>query len=90
MPIPTIEEAIEKYETPAFSGSDSKIKLGAQLQAASANEISSKLEELTIQLAENADSSNKLSKRVYWLNIVLTLATVALAVSAFFPKNTPY
>jgi Mg2+/citrate symporter len=35
---------------------------------------------LSATLKENADSNDKLSRKVFWLNVILTIATVAASI----------
>ena len=37
---------------------------------------------LTAQLAKNSDSNDRLAEKVFWLNVVITLATVVGAAAA--------
>ncbi|WP_010605911.1 hypothetical protein [Pseudoalteromonas maricaloris] len=50
-------------------------------------DIESSIKSLEIQLAKNAASSDKVGNRIFWLNVVLTVATlvgaIATAVIAF-------
>ena len=74
MTIKTIEEA-----TASLSGSSSH-DLQGHVTAACAREISLKVDALTRQLDENEKASDRLGKKILWLNGLLFAAT---AIGAF-------
>ena len=76
----TIEEALEEYKGKSLA---TQVILEANLNAACAKSVATELGKLTNQLTENAGQSDKLNKRIYYLNCVLTAATVAIALAAF-------
>ena len=47
-------------------------------------ELEKSLDSLKDSMNENAKMNDKLSKRVFWLNVVITTATVASAIIAYF------
>lgn len=55
----------------------------ADIQSQDTQSLHAALVGIVKELKENSNSSDRLGKRVYWLNVVLTCATVGLFVVAW-------
>ena len=75
-------EILEEMVSTAQVGSSVHEQQKAALTVRCTEDIEAALAALQKQLDENAKSSDRLSSKVYWLNVALTFATVVGAVAA--------
>ena len=56
----------------------------AELDAKIANEICKTIDSLKIAIIESSKTNDKLGKKIYWLNIILAIATFIGAIATAF------
>ena len=78
----TKNEILAALATTAEPGSMIHEQQKAAITVRCAEDIESALSDLTAQLARNSESNDSLSVKVFWLNVVITIATVVGALAA--------
>ena len=87
-PIEQLIDEIVSYR----AGSEKAARTHAIIDLKTAKLIESALDELRLATNRNAESSDALARRVFWLNVVIAVATVVatiVAVATFFDLNQP-
>jgi len=78
----TKNEILTALATTAEPGSVVHEQQKAAIIVRCTEDIETAFSALTTQLARNSDSNDRLSTKVFWLNVVITIATVVGAVAA--------
>lgn len=87
----TKNEILDGMVDTAQVGSPVHEQQKAALTVRCAEDVEAALNGLRAQLKDNAESSDRLGSKVFWLNVILTMATVVGAAATvwavFFPKQ---
>ncbi|EHY0959438.1 TPA: hypothetical protein RQL27_004445 [Vibrio vulnificus] len=75
------EQILEEMRDVAQPGSVVHEQQKAGIIVRSTQDIEKVLQELGEKLERSASSSDKMSERIYWLNVVLAFATVVAAIA---------
>ena len=77
-----LETLIDDFAAPmATSNGNQHERAKAELAAKLTNSICETLNALDTSINNSAKSSDNLAKKVFWLNVILTIATVAIAIN---------
>lgn len=78
----TKNEILAELALSALPGSIIHEQQKAAITVRCTEDIETAFSALTSQLAKNSDSNDRLSEKVFWLNVVITIATVVGALAA--------
>ena len=81
----TIKELLVQIAMPHATASGNKYEEAkAELMAKCSNEISVAVNILNKSIQKSTESQDQLSKRIFWLNVILTIATTIGAIATVF------